>query len=139
MVRFVGLVGLVWVVCVHMNTIILLLSEYRNNYLLYNRFLSDIFCVTFYLFDQMELIKDIFGIGILVVFALAVLGGVIKIFEDIQAKVNPKINHVEQVKRFKLMPKEWTIEGKELTPTMKLRRKAIMEKYAKEVEELYKD
>jgi len=35
------------------------------------------------------------------------------------------------------MPAEWTIEGGELTPTMKLKRKNIREKYAQEIEGIY--
>ncbi|MCL4114802.1 UNVERIFIED_CONTAM: hypothetical protein GTU68_039908 [Idotea baltica] len=62
---------------------------------------------------------------------------VVKIFEEIQKEMNPNFSHVEQVKRFKLMPEEWTIEGKELTATMKLRRKVIADKYANEIEEIY--
>jgi len=45
----------------------------------------------------------------------------------------------EQVKKIILLPKLFTIEGGELTPTMKLKRKPIMANYEKEVEELYKD
>jgi len=43
----------------------------------------------------------------------------------------------EQVKKFQLVPSEWTIEGGELTATMKLKRKKIMEKYGVLVEKIY--
>jgi long-chain acyl-CoA synthetase len=43
----------------------------------------------------------------------------------------------EQLKRFELLGKPWGIETGELTPTMKLKRKVIMEKYADRVEALY--
>jgi long-chain acyl-CoA synthetase len=43
----------------------------------------------------------------------------------------------EQLKRFELLDKPWGIETGELTPTMKLKRKVIMEKYADRVEALY--
>jgi long-chain acyl-CoA synthetase len=43
----------------------------------------------------------------------------------------------EQVKKFQLVPKEWTIEGGELTATMKLKRKKIMEKYGELVARIY--
>lgn len=59
------------------------------------------------------------------------------IYEGIQKEVNPSISHVEQVKRFVLVPTEWTIDGKELTATMKLRRKVVDEKYAGYIDELY--
>ncbi len=45
--------------------------------------------------------------------------------------------HWEQVKKIALLPEEWTIDRGELTPSLKLRRKVILEKYAKEVEGIY--
>ncbi|MBI5105135.1 MAG: long-chain fatty acid--CoA ligase [Solirubrobacterales bacterium] len=44
---------------------------------------------------------------------------------------------VEQIKRFRVLPTEWQPGGDELTPTMKLKRKPIAERYAAEIEELY--
>ena len=44
---------------------------------------------------------------------------------------------VEQIKKWKLLPVEWEPGGEELTPTMKLKRKPIAQKYAEEIEELY--
>lgn len=43
----------------------------------------------------------------------------------------------EQVKKFQLVPCEWTIEGGELTATMKLRRKKIVEKYIHLIDRIY--
>ena len=42
-----------------------------------------------------------------------------------------------QVKKFALVAEEWTTSGGELTPTLKLKRRQILEKYAMEVERLY--
>ncbi len=42
---------------------------------------------------------------------------------------NQKFGHWEQIKRFELIPEVWSVEGGELTPTMKLKRKQIQEKY----------
>ncbi|MFD2247554.1 AMP-dependent synthetase/ligase [Pontibacter ruber] len=50
---------------------------------------------------------------------------------------NQFFNPVEQVKRFELLPQEWTIEGGELTPTLKLKRKVILEKYKDLVNSIY--
>jgi len=50
---------------------------------------------------------------------------------------NDQLARVEQIKRFKLLDEEWEPGGDELTPTMKLKRKPIHEKYAKEIEALY--
>ena len=44
---------------------------------------------------------------------------------------------VEQIKKFKILPTEWEPGGDELTPTMKLKRKPIDEKYSDEIEALY--
>jgi long-chain acyl-CoA synthetase len=50
---------------------------------------------------------------------------------------NKYFGKVEQVKKFKLLPKEWTIEGGELTPTMKVKRKVVVEKYKDVIAEIY--
>jgi len=44
---------------------------------------------------------------------------------------------VEQIKKFKILPAEWEPGGDELTPTMKLKRKPIGQKYQDEIDELY--
>jgi long-chain acyl-CoA synthetase len=48
-----------------------------------------------------------------------------------------RLSRVEQIKRFKLLGEEWAPSGDELTPTMKLKRKAIADKYAAAIDELY--
>jgi long-chain acyl-CoA synthetase len=50
---------------------------------------------------------------------------------------NEQMARVEQIKKFKVLPDEWQPGGDELTPTMKLKRKPIHEKYAEEIEALY--
>ena len=64
--------------------------------------------------------------------------------EDVLAAVqagvdeaNERMARVEQIKKFKVLPTEWMPGGDELTPTMKLKRKPIAEKYGSEIEELY--
>jgi long-chain acyl-CoA synthetase len=54
-------------------------------------------------------------------------------------EANAKLSRVEQIKKFKLLPTDWQPGGDELTPTMKLKRKPIAEKYAAEIEALYAD
>ncbi len=59
---------------------------------------------------------------------------------EIEAAVergNAGLSRVEQVKRFELVPGEWTPGGDELTPTMKLKRRPIERKYEAEIEGLY--
>ncbi len=68
------------------------------------------------------------------------LAGDERIEAAIQAAVeeaNSKLARVEQIKKFKLIPGEWLPGGDELTPTMKLKRKPIAEKYETEIEDLY--
>ena len=52
-------------------------------------------------------------------------------------RANSHLSRVEQIKRFAILPLDWLPGGDELTPTMKLRRKPIHEKYAAEIESLY--
>ena len=50
---------------------------------------------------------------------------------------NAKLSRVEQVKKFEVLPTYWLPGGDELTPTLKLRRKPIGEKYADQIQGLY--
>ncbi len=52
-------------------------------------------------------------------------------------EANSRMARVEQIKKFKILPEEWAPGGDELTPTMKLKRKPIAEKYEAEIEGLY--
>jgi long-chain acyl-CoA synthetase len=63
-----------------------------------------------------------------------------EIIEKFQKEIdnlNKYFGKWEQVKKFKILPKQWTVESGELTPTMKLKRKVIHQKFAKEIESLY--
>jgi long-subunit acyl-CoA synthetase (AMP-forming) len=53
------------------------------------------------------------------------------------AAANAELSRVEQVKRFAIIDTDWLPGGVELTPTMKLKRKPIQQKYASEIEQLY--
>ena len=55
------------------------------------------------------------------------------------AAANHRLSRVEQIKKFKILEEDWVPGGDELTPTMKLRRKPIAEKYRDEIEALYLD
>lgn len=52
--------------------------------------------------------------------------------------INKKFGHWEQVKRFELTPELWSVDGGEMTPTLKLKRKAIKEKYQKLYDKIYR-
>jgi long-chain acyl-CoA synthetase len=60
--------------------------------------------------------------------------------DEIQKAVdeaNRHVSNVEAVKRFTILPVEWTAESDELTPTLKLKRRVVSEKYEHEIEEMY--
>jgi len=52
-------------------------------------------------------------------------------------QANSHLSRVEQIKRFTILPTDWAPAGDELTPTMKLKRRPIAEKYAAEIAALY--
>jgi long-chain acyl-CoA synthetase len=52
-------------------------------------------------------------------------------------QANERLSRPEQVKRWKLLPVEWTAESAELTPTLKLKRRVVHTNYAEALEELY--
>jgi len=62
---------------------------------------------------------------------------VLELFKGVVENYNQQFNHVEQVKKFELLDREWNIDGGELTPTLKLKRKVIMEKYREAVDRIY--
>lgn len=61
----------------------------------------------------------------------------IEFYTHLTAELNPNFSKVEQIKTFKLVPDTWSVESGELTPTMKLKRRVILEKYADLIEEIY--
>jgi long-subunit acyl-CoA synthetase (AMP-forming) len=72
--------------------------------------------------------------------ALEELAGDAAVRVEVQAGVdraNARLSRVEQIKRFHLVPGDWLPGGDELTPTMKLKRRPIAQKYAAEIEALY--
>ena len=60
-------------------------------------------------------------------------------FQALVDEVNATLANFETIKRFRLVVDEWTIESGELTPSMKLRRRVITQKYAREIAEFYSD
>ncbi|WP_341838347.1 long-chain fatty acid--CoA ligase [Chitinophaga pollutisoli] len=59
------------------------------------------------------------------------------LYREAVNRYNQYFNHIEQIKKFELMPREWTIDGGEMTPTLKLKRRVIQEKYRDSIERLY--
>jgi long-chain acyl-CoA synthetase len=64
---------------------------------------------------------------------------VIYLYGNILREVNATLANFETMKRFKVVADEWSIDSGELTPSMKLKRRAVTIKYAAEIDELYAD
>lgn len=62
---------------------------------------------------------------------------VIALYKDLAESFNKFFNHVEQIKKFELLSKDWTVDTGELTPKLSLKRKVIMEKYRDAIERIY--
>ena len=62
-----------------------------------------------------------------------------KLIEGEIERVNRQFARVEQIKRFRLIEKKLGAEDEELTPTMKLKRKLVSQKYAELIESMYRD
>lgn len=73
--------------------------------------------------DRMELIKN---------------SEILKMFEQRINAVQKELAHFEQVKKFTLLSQAFSIKLGEITPTLKLKRKVIMERYRKQIEAMYK-
>ncbi len=61
---------------------------------------------------------------------------IVQIISEVIAEVNSSLASYEQIKAFKLIPKSFTVDSGLLTPTLKIRRKKIAEKYNKEIESM---
>lgn len=64
---------------------------------------------------------------------------VLKVYQDIIDQVNSQLSNFESVKRFALVEDDWTVEQGELTPSMKLKRRVIETKYARQIADFYAD
>ena len=62
---------------------------------------------------------------------------VLDLYKDLIDSFNKYFNPVEQVKKFELLPDEWTVDTGELTPKLSLKRKVVMEKHSAAVERIY--
>jgi long-chain acyl-CoA synthetase len=62
---------------------------------------------------------------------------VLAMYKELVENFNRYFNHVEQIKKFELLPREWSIETGEMTPKMSLKRKVIMEKFKDAIQRIY--
>ncbi|MFM1920253.1 MAG: hypothetical protein RLZZ303_1887 [Candidatus Hydrogenedentota bacterium] len=59
--------------------------------------------------------------------------------EAVIAQTNTEVARYEQIKKYRIVPREFTIEDEEMTPTMKIKRRVIMDNWGHLVEEMYAD
>jgi long-chain acyl-CoA synthetase len=64
---------------------------------------------------------------------------VVALYAEIVRAVNGSLANFESLKRFRVVPDEWSQETGELTPSMKLKRRVITERYAALIDALYAD
>lgn len=64
---------------------------------------------------------------------------VLALFDGIVTSYNALFNHVEQVRKFKLLLTEWSIETGEMTPKLSLKRKVILNNFSSVIEEIYNE
>ncbi len=62
---------------------------------------------------------------------------VLQLIKDTVERYNQHFNHVEQIKKFELLPNEWSVDTGELTPKLSMKRKVIMEKCKDAIERIY--
>jgi long-chain acyl-CoA synthetase len=60
-------------------------------------------------------------------------------YQRIVNEVNATLAPFETIKRMAVVAEEWSIEGDELTPSMKLKRRVVEHKYAAEIAAFYQD
>jgi long-chain acyl-CoA synthetase len=62
---------------------------------------------------------------------------VVALYQEIVDALNRDLSQFERIKRIAVIPAELSIESGELTPTLKVKRKVVEERYAREIEQLY--
>jgi long-chain acyl-CoA synthetase len=54
-------------------------------------------------------------------------------------RLNEGFGNYEKVKKFELLPVEWSVAGSELTPKLSLKRRVILDKYSAQIEKIYQE
>ncbi len=99
------------------------------------------YCVALITLDEPELVKWAHAHGIageLSASALSRNARVRELVEGIVDRVNADHSRYEQIKKFDILPRDFTMEADELTPTLKLKRRVCQEHFADEIEALYR-
>ena len=64
---------------------------------------------------------------------------VLALYQEIVDGLNRDLSQFERIKKIALLPAEFSIESGELTPTLKVKRKVVAERWRSEIEELYRE
>ena len=64
---------------------------------------------------------------------------VVSLYQEIVDSLNRELSQFERIKRIAILPAEFTIESGELTPTLKVKRKVVEERWRDAIEALYKE
>jgi long-chain acyl-CoA synthetase len=64
---------------------------------------------------------------------------VLALYQEIVDALNRELSQFERIKRIALLPTEFSVESGELTPTLKVKRKVVEERYRQEIEKLYSE
>ena len=62
---------------------------------------------------------------------------VLKKYTAVVDEINQQFNHVEQIKKFELLPEEWSLNTGEMTPKMSLKRKVVLDKFKDLIDKIY--
>ena len=62
---------------------------------------------------------------------------VIALYEEIVEALNRELSQFERIKKFRILPREFSLDAGELTPTLKVKRKAVEQNWSKEIDALY--
>jgi long-chain acyl-CoA synthetase len=98
------------------------------------------YCVALITLDEAEIVKwaHVREVGgELSLATLARNDGVRELVEGIVERVNADHSRYEQIKKFTILPRDFTMADGEVTPTLKLKRRACHEHFAREIEDLY--
>jgi long-chain acyl-CoA synthetase len=87
--------------------------------------------------DAVGAFADRFGLTTPTLSEAARSPGLLAVVDQAVAHANQRLSRVEQIKKFVVLATDWEPDGDELTPTMKLKRRAIAAKYATQIDGLY--
>lgn len=77
------------------------------------------------------------GVAATAVDELIVHPQILHLFDNVLKRANVKLSRFEQLKAYRLLPKEMSVEGGELTPTLKIKRRVVLSKYKSLIDSMY--